>query len=71
MTVEEITVLQGTTQRWINNFLKDRQQVVHVVNNATSSTTPVTSEVPQETVIGPTLFLIYINNIADNITSTI
>lgn len=58
-----------TTQWRINNLLNDRQQQV-VVDNATFSTAPVTSGIPQGTVLGPTLFLIYINDIAD-ITSTI
>lgn len=52
----------------MDNLSKDRQQQV-VVGNATTSMKPVTSGVPQGTVLRPTLFLIHINNIAD-ITST-
>ena len=62
--------IQGTTRKWINSFLTDRFQQV-VVDNATSERTRVTSGVPQGSVLGPTLFLIYINDIADNITSSI
>ena len=42
-----------------------------VVEGETSSEVPVTSGIPQGSVISPCLFLFYINDILDNITSTI
>ena len=54
--------------RWIYNFLAGRKQQV-VVNSETLNVTDVISGVPQGTVLGPILFLIYISDIGDNITS--
>ena len=62
--------IDGNTRMWINSFFTDRKQQV-VVDNATSDTAMVTSRVPQGTVLGLTPFLIYINDIADDITSNI
>ena len=62
--------ITGTTHKWLTNFLTMRTQRV-VVNGEHSKWTRVKSGVPQGTVMGPLLFLIYLNDLPNNISSEV
>ena len=62
--------IKGKTQDWIKDFLTDRTQRV-VVNGKTSQEGAVTSGIPQGSVLGPILFVIYINDLPQTVKSQI
>ena len=62
--------ITGNTKNWIKSFLSNRKQRV-TVNGSLSDITDVTSGVKQSSVLGPVLFLFYINDIDGNSNSSI
>ncbi len=58
--------VRGKLHQWMATYLAQRTQRV-VVDGAMSQETRVLSGVPQGTVLGPLLFLTYINDITNDI----
>ncbi len=62
--------IDGNLLLWLRNFLTERKQRVNI-RGSFSTWSSVKSGVSQGSVLGPILFLIYVNDLADIVTSDI
>ena len=56
--------VRGAPHKWFQSYLSDRKQFVYC-NDTSSNLLNITCGVPQGSILGPILFLLYINDIAN------
>ena len=58
--------LRGQLHQWLSSYLSERYLQV-VICGQTSSRLPIQAGIPQGSILGPTLFLMYVNNCEDHV----
>ena len=62
--------MRGKSLEWVQSFLSSRTQEV-ILEGKKSSSAPMTSGVPHGSVLAPILFLCYINDLPNQVSSTV
>ena len=62
--------VRGSLLKWFKSYLSDRQQLV-VLNGQKSELKNIKAGVPQGSILGPLLFIVYMNDIVDAVNTNI
>ena len=56
--------IRGVAKKWLSSYLENRKQYV-CFNGTDSGFLPITCGVPQGSILGPSLFLLYVNDLCN------